>query len=134
MVCRMSKIPAPFRAFFLVLLSLIAVSCASKVPADSFAEVQKLTGDRTAHIFHWNQHSAADSAVSDELRQVLQKPLGVEDAIQFALLNNRALQATFEDVGIAQADLVQAGLLSNPRFFASLRFPNQGPASPDAEV
>jgi cobalt-zinc-cadmium efflux system outer membrane protein len=40
-------------------------------------------------------------------------------AVQIALLNNHDLQATFEDLGVAQADLVQAGLLKNPVFSAA---------------
>jgi cobalt-zinc-cadmium efflux system outer membrane protein len=34
--------------------------------------------------------------------------------VQVALINNRGLQATYERLGIAQADLVQAGLIDNP--------------------
>jgi cobalt-zinc-cadmium efflux system outer membrane protein len=115
------------------LAALLIGGCASQPADKGFADVQKLVGERTAHAVRWNQHSPADAAVSDELRKVLQKPLGVEEAVQVALLNNHSLQATFEEIGVAQADLVQAGLLSNPKFFASLRFPNQGPGSPDAE-
>ena len=114
-------------------LRLLTGGCASQPADEGFADVQKLAGERTLHAIRWNQHSPADGAVADELRQVLQKPLDVEEAVQVALLNNHSLQATFEDVGVAQADLVQAGLLTNPKFFASVRFPNQGPGSPDAE-
>lgn len=107
--------------------------CSSQHHDVGFADVQKLVGDRTPHVIQWNQHSAEDAAVSEELRSVLRKPLGVEDAVQIALLNNHSLQATYEDLNIAQADLVQAGLLSNPKLFASVRIPNQGPGSPDSE-
>jgi Outer membrane protein len=36
------------------------------------------------------------------------------------------LQVEYEELGIAQADLVQAGLLSNPVLFSSIRFPKGG--------
>jgi outer membrane protein TolC len=36
--------------------------------------------------------------------------------VQIALLNNRMLQAVFEELGISEAALVQAGRLPNPRF------------------
>jgi outer membrane protein TolC len=42
--------------------------------------------------------------------------LTAEDAVQIALLNNRMLQGAFEELGISEADLVQAGRLPNPRF------------------
>jgi len=40
----------------------------------------------------------------------------VEDAVQIAFLNNHTLQAAFEELGISEAELVQAGRLPNPRF------------------
>jgi outer membrane protein TolC len=42
--------------------------------------------------------------------------LSVEDAVQIALLNNRMLQGAFQELGISEAELVQAGRLQNPRF------------------
>ncbi len=39
------------------------------------------------------------------------------------LLNNRSLQASFEEIGAAEADLVQAGLFTNPSLDAFLAFP-----------
>jgi cobalt-zinc-cadmium efflux system outer membrane protein len=44
------------------------------------------------------------------------------------------LQATYSDLGIAQADLVQAGLLSNPIFDATVMFPVRGGGRPDLEL
>ena len=51
-------------------------------------------------------------------RELLAKPqpLGPDDAVRIALLNNRGLQATYADLGIAEADVVQAGRLRNPGF------------------
>lgn len=70
------------------------------------------------------QHIKQDVALMDvggtALRQRLDelraKPLGIEEAVQLALLNNRGLRAGFARLGIAEADLVQAGRLPNPRF------------------
>ena len=44
----------------------------------------------------------------------LEQPINPDDAIQIALLNNRSLQATYWSLGVAEADLVQAGRLHNP--------------------
>jgi hypothetical protein len=44
----------------------------------------------------------------------LRKPLTVETAVQIALLNNRSLQATFEDIGLPAADLIEAAAIPNP--------------------
>jgi cobalt-zinc-cadmium efflux system outer membrane protein len=46
--------------------------------------------------------------------------------IQVALLHNRNLQALYADLGVAQADLVQAGLLRNPVFDGKVRVPVSG--------
>jgi len=47
---------------------------------------------------------------------LLQKQLSADTAVQIALLNNRDLQSSYASLGIAQADLVEAGLLENPVF------------------
>jgi cobalt-zinc-cadmium efflux system outer membrane protein len=44
-----------------------------------------------------------------------------DEAVQIALLNNRRLQAVYEDLGVGRAELIQAGLLENPVFEGSLR-------------
>ena len=40
--------------------------------------------------------------------------LTVDDAVQVALLNNRGLQASFQELGITEAEVVQASRLPNP--------------------
>lgn len=56
------------------------------------------------------------------VKQLLEAPLTADAAVQIALLNNRGLQATYADLGIAEADVVQAGRLRNPGFsFTRLR-------------
>ena len=56
------------------------------------------------------------------MKELLAKPLGPTEAVQIALLNNPGLQASYAEVGIAEADLVQAGRWQGPKFsFARLR-------------
>ena len=47
---------------------------------------------------------------------MLGQPLSAETAVELALLNNRGLQASFSELGIAEADRVRAGRLANPTF------------------
>ena len=47
---------------------------------------------------------------------MLDNDLDEDEAAQIALLNNRRLQVAYEDLGVAQAEVVQAGLLRNPVF------------------
>jgi cobalt-zinc-cadmium efflux system outer membrane protein len=78
---------------------------------------------------HWNQGAAEDEAVASQISAMLDQPLTPEQAVQIALLNNRRLQATYEDLMVAQADLVQAGLLRNPVFDAEVIFAQSGGAT-----
>ncbi len=55
-------------------------------------------------------------ALDEQLKALLGEPLGADAAVQVALLNNRSLQARYWDLGIAEAELVQAGRLANPGF------------------
>ncbi|PTB20548.1 RND transporter [Trinickia symbiotica] len=54
--------------------------------------------------------------VAKRTQEILANPLTMDDAVQLALLNNRDLQASYAELGISEADLVQAGRLPNPGF------------------
>jgi outer membrane protein, heavy metal efflux system len=95
---------------------LLLGGCATVPREAGFADVQKLVADRGVMRIHWNQGTAEDQAVADAVDAILSRPLSADEAVQIALLNNRRLQATFADLMVAQADVVQAGLLANPVF------------------
>lgn len=115
------------------ILAAVAGGCAT-VPRDAgFGNVQSMAQGRTGHVVQWRGRTAADAAVDAAVQSLLQRALTPDEAVQIALLNNLHLQETFEDLGIAQADLVQAGLLKNPVFFASLRFPDRPPRGTNSE-
>ncbi|MFA8394352.1 TolC family protein [Burkholderia ubonensis] len=56
------------------------------------------------------------NAVAKRTQELLAGPLTMDDAVQVALLNNRSLQASYAELGLSEADLVQAGRLPNPGF------------------
>ncbi|KVO02700.1 RND transporter [Burkholderia ubonensis] len=56
------------------------------------------------------------NAAAKRTQELLAKPLTMDDAVQVALLNNRGLQASYAELGLSEADLVQAGRLPNPGF------------------
>jgi cobalt-zinc-cadmium efflux system outer membrane protein len=119
--------PHPLIAILPLLAAGSLAGCASTSPDQSFARVQSLAGERIGQRVQWNRRTPEDQDVTTSLRDLLERPLDADAAVQISLLNNRRLQATFEDLGIAQADFVQAGLLQNPVFTFSARFPNQAP-------
>ena len=113
-------------AIFITLMCIGVFSgCASVLKDAGFSDVQNIIEQRIGSRVHWNQGTSEDVAVVDAVRSMLQQELTIDEAVQIALLNNRSLQATYEELGIAQADLVQAGLLRNPLFGASFRFPDK---------
>jgi len=62
-----------------------------------------------------------DPALGAATDTLLAAPLTMDAALRVALLNHAGLQATFREVGVAQADLAQAARLRNPSFgFARL--------------
>ena len=64
----------------------------------------------------------SDAEREGAVRERLATPLDAGGAVAIALVNNPALQAAYADLGIAEAQLVQAGRLRNPGIsFASFR-------------
>lgn len=59
---------------------------------------------------------AVAGSAKTRVDQLLKKPLTADSAVQIALLNNRGLQAAFNELGIAEAQMVAASLPPNPRF------------------
>ena len=88
----------------------------------AFEDVRPDVADRTGRTVQWHTGTEADAAVAAEVREMLSEPLTVGRAVQAALLNNPRLQGTYERLGVAQANLVQAGLLRNPVFDAEVKF------------
>jgi len=96
--------------------SLLLGGCASFSADGGFGEVQQITKSRIGLDASWHKTDAETSAARQRVAQLLAKPLLVDDAVQVALLNNRGLQASYAELGISEADLVQASRLPNPRF------------------
>lgn len=113
----------PRRVCIGVGLVVLMTGCASVPEETGFTDVQAVVTERTGKRVYWRQGKPEDQAVEAAVDELLSQELGVNEAVQIALLNNRRLQATYEELGIAQAALVQAGLLRNPVFDAAVLFP-----------
>lgn len=64
--------------------------------------------------------------VALRVQALLRDGISIDDAVDICLLNHPRIQAGFLEVGMARADLVQAGLLSNPSVEIAFRFPSGG--------
>jgi len=106
------------RLRLLAMLASAAVlgGCASFTPDGGFATVEKTTKDRLGKDVQWARSDADQDSISKRVDELLSKPLTVDAAVQVALFNNRGLQADFQELGITEAEVVQAGRLPNPGF------------------
>ncbi len=108
---------------------LLMMGCASVSPKPAFEDVSKLVRERGGAPLYWDQGTPADQQVKAQVQKLVRGKLTPDAAVEIALLRNQGLVATYEELGIAQADLVQAGLLRNPSFGARVRFPSSGPGT-----
>jgi len=100
------------------LLATVGVlgGCASFSPDGGFGDVQKSARDRLDKDLVLSRTEADQADIDRRVAELLAHALTVDAAVQVALLNNRGLQAAFQELGITEAEVVQAGRLPNPGF------------------
>jgi len=110
------------RGTLLLAAVLLLGGCATFSKDGGFEAVQSAAKERLGSEAKWLRTEAEEDAALAQVKALLAKPLSPEDAVQTALLNNRGLQAAYAELGIAEADLVQAGRIANPSFgYVNLR-------------
>jgi outer membrane protein TolC len=109
---------SPRRLAFLpgaALAAALLAGCAGVTPDHGFGAVADATRARRGAA----PRIARDPQGPDldaEVQALLAQPLDMSGAVRVALLNHPGLQATYWEVGVAQADLAQASRLQNPGF------------------
>ena len=98
------------RACVMLACAVVLAACAGFSPDGGLGGVSSLTRDRTG--FGVQRESEAAQV---QVAQLLASDLTPDGVVQIALLNNKRLQVALADLGVAEADLVQAGRLRNPR-------------------
>lgn len=113
-----------------LLAALGLAGCAQVVRQGGFEDVQKSVVERGVETpIAWRDEvGAADPSVAAAVDGVLARDLTADGAVQVALLNNPSLQAEYEELGIAQAEVVQASLPKNPDFIGTTLFGGVSPA------
>ena len=106
-----------------LLLTCVMSGCATFSPERGHDEVGRVLAARTGVGTGWEHGTPDDTVISQRVDALLGSGLTRENAVAIALINNPALQATYQDLDISQADLVQAGLLKNPTLGGSIGFP-----------
>lgn len=94
--------------------AMLAAGCTTVAPDGGFGAVADKTAARIGATPRLARDEAAVRALQDSVRAELGKPLDMDAAVRIALVNHPGLQATYWNVGIAQAELAQASRLQNP--------------------
>lgn len=97
-------------------LALLLGGCASFSPDGGLGPVNTLTQAHTGQAVQRIQTDADHDRTAQRVSELLAQPLSADSVVQIALLNNRGLQTSLAELGITEADVVQAGRLPNPGF------------------
>jgi outer membrane protein TolC len=108
--------PARKQAALLLLTALLVSGCASFSPDGGFASVSDAAKAHLGKEAAWARSEAEQDRIDQRVAELLAQPLDADAAVQIALLNNRGLQAAYQELGIQEAELVQATRLPNPGF------------------
>ncbi|MDP3008177.1 MAG: TolC family protein [Methylococcales bacterium] len=100
----------------LISASIALGGCATFSKDGGFGAVQETAKKHIKQEVVWPKTESEKNKVTERVNELLSKRLDVEQAVQIAILNNKGLQADFYNLGISEADLVQAGRLPNPKF------------------
>ena len=111
---------------------LVLAGCISPNPKTAFGDVEKTVKARTGQEVIW-MRDGANEEIAKAVDEAMQTNLTAQSAVKIALLNNRSLQAEFEEIGISQAELAQASRLKNIEIAGSWRFPNRPPSLANVE-
>ena len=85
-----------------------------------FDEVANLVVERGGAAFSDRENPAAPAGVNVQTYTNLKGPISIDRALHIALTNSPNLQAQYARLAISRADVLQAGLLRNPTFDATV--------------
>lgn len=106
----------PIRAMAALTSAILLAGCATFSADGGFSPVETAARERLGQDTRWIRSQDDKDSARQRVRELLTRPLSADDAVQIALLNNPGLQATYAQLGVAEAELVQASRLTNPIF------------------
>jgi outer membrane protein TolC len=93
---------------------LLVSACKTLSPDAGMDAVADIAGDTLHSDVVAIRTPAQAAAARAKIAQLLRRPLTAHAAVQIALLNNRGLQAAYNELGIAEAAMVEASLPPSP--------------------
>jgi outer membrane protein TolC len=100
-------------------MALLLSGCAAFSPDGGMSFVQRTTSSEIGKDTVKITNDAEAQLARQRVEALLAEPLVLEAAVQVALLNNRGLQAAYNELGVSEAAFVAAGLPPNPRLSLS---------------
>jgi outer membrane protein TolC len=101
--------------------AMLATGCAKFSPDAGMGVVEAAAAAELGKDVTKIDGPGKEAIAAARVKQLLAKPLTAASAVQIALLNNRGLQAAYNELGISEAQMVEASLPPAPRFeFARL--------------
>lgn len=92
----------------------LLAGCAGFTPDGGMDAVSAMVRERTGQNLVRIDNEEDAVLVQAAIDAMIARPLTADNAVRIALMNNRGLQASLAELGISEADLVQAGRLRNP--------------------
>jgi outer membrane protein TolC len=118
----------------LLALAVLGLSgCATFSPDSGMTAVSDLTSQTINKDVAFVRTPEGADAANDSVRRLLSRTLSAEAAVQIALLNNKGLQAAYNELALAETDLVQESLPPNPVFSVS-RIAGDGASEVERQV
>lgn len=112
--------------FFMVICSILGsgIDPVWASPKKSLKKVNEAVKDQTGVEGGLSKEFSREE-IRNNTELLLEEPLTADSAVRIAVLNNASLKASIIGLGVSQAELIEGGLLHNPKFSASIRQSNE---------
>ena len=101
---------------FICLLPLTLLGCANFSADGGLNRVSELSRERIGYSVPHVLNTTNSSTVEARISTLLSATLSSDSVVEITVLNHPRLRVALADLGIAEADLVQAGRIRNPGF------------------
>ncbi|WP_426611036.1 TolC family protein [Bradyrhizobium sp. McL0616] len=122
-----------FARGLLVFPALSVSGCAAFSPDSGMNAVSELTSQTIKKDVAFVRSAEGAETVNATVRGLLSRTLSADAAVQIALLNNKGLQAAYNELALAETDLVEQSLPPNP-VFSVLRISGNGASEIERQV
>ncbi|HEY2419364.1 MAG TPA: hypothetical protein VGH84_15700, partial [Steroidobacteraceae bacterium] len=107
------------RAALAIASALLLSACQTWSPDGGMSAVADIVGHDLNKDVMALRTPEETQAARARVRALLRRPLNADAAVRIALLSNRGLQAAYNELGLAEAAMVQASLPADPAFSLS---------------